>query len=144
MVKADLASPDSLPWDWYGLSANPNMTWEIILKNLDKPWDWAGLSQNPNTTLCIVDSLPNKPWDWKGLSSNTGVFNDKKANLTKPRKWSFQELSNNPALPLALIEKYINRAWPSLFNNEFDYDNNLFEKKYISDKEEMDTILETA
>jgi len=24
-------------WNWYGLSGNPNITWEIICSNPDKP-----------------------------------------------------------------------------------------------------------
>ncbi len=26
------------PWDWYFLSMNPNITWDIINNNLDKHW----------------------------------------------------------------------------------------------------------
>ena len=39
--------PDK-PWDWAGLSQNPNITWEIIQAHPDKPWDYDGLSINPN------------------------------------------------------------------------------------------------
>ena len=41
--------PDK-PWNWNGLSANPNITWEIVQENPDKPWDWSWLSENPNIT----------------------------------------------------------------------------------------------
>jgi hypothetical protein len=34
------------PWDWYGLSRNPNITWEIVEANPDKPWCWKSLSWN--------------------------------------------------------------------------------------------------
>ena len=33
------ANPDK-PWDWYGLSSNSSITWEIVEANPDKPWDW--------------------------------------------------------------------------------------------------------
>lgn len=44
------------PWDWYHLSQNPNITWDIVEANLDKPWDLIGLSlsQNPNITCDII------------------------------------------------------------------------------------------
>ena len=28
-------NPDK-PWNWYGVSRNPNITWDIIENNLDK------------------------------------------------------------------------------------------------------------
>jgi hypothetical protein len=59
-------NPD-LPWDWDGLSGNPNITWEIVKSNLDKPWSWVGLSWNPNITWEIVKSNLDKPWNWRGL-----------------------------------------------------------------------------
>jgi len=34
------------PWNWYGLSCNPNITWEIVQNNPNKPWSWDGLSFN--------------------------------------------------------------------------------------------------
>ena len=33
-------------WDWYWLSKNPNITWEIVQAHPDKPWKWGGLSSN--------------------------------------------------------------------------------------------------
>jgi hypothetical protein len=32
------------PWDWYALSQNPDITFNIVFANLDKPWNWACLS----------------------------------------------------------------------------------------------------
>jgi hypothetical protein len=43
---------------------------EMVEKNLDNPWDWYGLSQNPNVTLEMVDKYPTKPWNWEELSHN--------------------------------------------------------------------------
>ena len=63
------ANPDK-PWDWDGLSANPNITMDIVEANPDKPWDWDGLSANPNITMDIVEAKIDKPWNWYGLSSN--------------------------------------------------------------------------
>ena len=31
--------PD-MPWNWYRLSWNRNITWEIVEKNSDKTWNW--------------------------------------------------------------------------------------------------------
>ena len=34
------------PWDWIGISRNPNLTWETIRENPDKTWSWYGISNN--------------------------------------------------------------------------------------------------
>ena len=34
------------PWNWNGISANPNITWEIIQNNPDKNWNWNCISWN--------------------------------------------------------------------------------------------------
>ena len=34
------------PWDWYWISCNPNITWDIIQQNRDKPWNWGNLSKS--------------------------------------------------------------------------------------------------
>src|SRR5690348_154197 len=40
--------PDQPGWDWYWISRNPNITWEIVNSHPDWPWSWNGLSRNPN------------------------------------------------------------------------------------------------
>ena len=40
----------------------------------DKEWDWYALSRNPNITWNIVEANPNKPWDWDGLSQNLNIY----------------------------------------------------------------------
>ena len=35
------------PWNWKGISNNPNITWKIIQDTPDKPWDWSCFSYNP-------------------------------------------------------------------------------------------------
>ena len=56
-------------WRWGFVSANPNMTMDIIEQNIDKPWDWWGISQNPNLTMEFIENHPNEehpndPWVW--------------------------------------------------------------------------------
>jgi hypothetical protein len=58
------------PWNWNGLSTNPNITMDIVEANPDKPWSWNYLSKNPNITMDIVESNLDKPWNWKLLSEN--------------------------------------------------------------------------
>jgi len=41
----DKSRNQHVPWNWYYLSMNPNITWEIVQSNLDKDWDWWCLSE---------------------------------------------------------------------------------------------------
>ena len=38
-------SPDK-PWDWWCISRNPNITWQIVRDNPMQNWDWRGISRN--------------------------------------------------------------------------------------------------
>ena len=38
-----------LPWDWDGVSQNPNITFKYLEQHLEKPWNWDWLSENPFT-----------------------------------------------------------------------------------------------
>ena len=40
----------------------------------DKPWDWDGLSSNPNITWEFVQANPNKPWEWVYLHFNSNIM----------------------------------------------------------------------
>ena len=71
------------PWHWGGVSCNPNITWDIIINNLDTdiyPWNWSKISRNPNITWEIIQSNPDKPWDWSEISFNK--FTLRKKNNT--------------------------------------------------------------
>jgi hypothetical protein len=52
------------------LSANPNITWDIVQANPDKPWNFEWLSENPNITWDIIKDNPNKRWSFYSLSAN--------------------------------------------------------------------------
>ena len=86
-------NPDK-PWNWNGISYNPNITMEIIKANPDKPWDWIGISYNPNITMEFVEDNPDKPWDWSGISYNPNITMEFiKANPDKP--WNWNGISQN-------------------------------------------------
>jgi hypothetical protein len=61
-------------WHWGWLSANPNITWEIVRDNPDKSWSWISLSRNPNITLEILRDNPEESWDWEYLSLNKIIY----------------------------------------------------------------------
>ena len=45
LIKLLAHFPDK-SWNWYYISLNPNITWEIIRDNPEIPWNWATISYN--------------------------------------------------------------------------------------------------
>ena len=50
--------------NWKEMSNNPNISTEFIAKNIDFGWDFDLLSANPNVTEDLVERFPEKPWNW--------------------------------------------------------------------------------
>ncbi len=77
-------------WDWFGISSNPNITWEIIQRYPGLSWKWSELSRNPNITWEIIQANLDKPWDWYFLSSNPNItWEIVKDNPDKDWSWYF-------------------------------------------------------
>jgi hypothetical protein len=115
--------------DWYELSKNPNITWDIVEQNMGMPWSWDGLSQNPNITWRIIDMESDHPWDWSYFTHNVdwsvvSKYPDKPWNWSEfsydpdldivskfpDKPWSWGVLSKGD-VPLHIIEKNIDRPW---------------------------------
>jgi hypothetical protein len=62
-------NPDK-PWNWHGISMNPNLTMEFIKENSDKLWSWYYISSNPNITMNDIKENPDKPWVWTWITQN--------------------------------------------------------------------------
>ncbi len=45
----------------------------IVEKYPNKPWDWRGISWNPNITMEVIEKYPDKPWKWYGISRNSNI-----------------------------------------------------------------------
>ena len=102
-----MAHPDK-PWDWWAVSENPNITWDIVTTNPDEPWNWGGLCLNPSITWGNVLANPDKPWDWSILSWRQDITWDIVAtNLTKP--WSWGHLSHS--LDVLVPENHIRGSY---------------------------------
>lgn len=125
-----------IPWDYKGISLNPNLDiyhinkfyqegrsldWmaismhrKVLMKDIQNnpklPWDMDGISQNPNITNNFIRSNSSWKWNYTLLSKNPGIrlrFVFK--NLDKPWNWTY--LSSHPRLNLNIIKKYPNQKW---------------------------------
>lgn len=91
-------------WDWYGLSKNPNITWDVIINNFNKPWNMYAICMNPNLTRQIIND------NWEHFILNGIVMQNE--------KYIFNEVKyiyTNKNLPFKLIEE----AYHSVDNNHY-------------------------
>ena len=96
-------------WEYYWLSMNPNITWDIIQNNPTIFADYFWLSENPNITWDIMKANPDEDWYYEWLSSNP--------NIT----WDI--VRNNPQIPW-------NYYWLSI--NKFNKDPYLVKKRLMN------------
>lgn len=113
-----------------GISVNPYLRLDFLLKYINKDWDWSiinvdfnswenppitpkiwrGLSSNPNIDLKFIETNIDKAWDFSanGLSSNP-IIRDWFVVKYKDKNWSYglYGLSDNPGI----TEKIINKSF---------------------------------
>ena len=100
-----------LPWNSWGLSANPTVTWEFVVRFPDISWNWCALSRNPNITMDIIEANPKRPWNWKSVSSNPNItIGFVKSHMTDGTKFDWSELSKNVGIKMEDIEA--NKVFP--------------------------------
>ncbi len=73
-------------WNWYGVSKNPNITWEIIQQYPNWQWDWYALSKNSNITWEIIQNNLDQPWDWDAIAINKNITEE---IIVQNTDWNF-------------------------------------------------------
>ena len=49
----------------------PSKQWfQYILNHPEYPWNWGGISKNPNLTMNMIEKYSAVPWNWHGVSAN--------------------------------------------------------------------------
>jgi len=122
----DIVKHNKIEWNYQDLSLNPNITFDIVLNNLDKKWCFHRLSSNPNITIDIIIQY--------------NQFN-----------WSMYWYSYNPKIKLNDIDKIKisneindkNLIIKNLFLNNYDFDRSqYFKKNNIKVDKYLNEILE--
>ena len=130
-----LDNPDK-DWDWYELSKNPNITWEIVQQHPDKPWNWSALSRNPRvTTWEFVQKNPDNPWDWYELSSNPNItWEIIQQHPDKP--WNWYYLSCNPNITWEFVQQNPDKPWNwhNLSCNTFKFYHQYYMQNHLAKK----------
>lgn len=124
---------DSLVLDWNptGLSANPNITPNIVEANPEYAWDWREFCHNPS--LCVPEFVfahSQEDWDWTELSlkfdteiimGNLGYAWDWEILSERlPIEfiqensillWHFDKISENETLTWEFVKQHWNKDW---------------------------------
>ena len=95
---------------WYTLSRNPDLTFEFILKNLDREWDWWRISLKDWVTEKVVGQHPNLPWQWNLLTRKkwvTPLFVEQHIN----KDWDWWTLSGKKWMTETFVGRHLDKGW---------------------------------
>lgn len=108
----DIKFYHSIPWDYKGVSKNPNLT--IYYANLyhrqGKNLDWKAISQHPNITMEDIINHPHLKWNPKFVALNPNITTEFITRHTH-WNWDFTRLSQNPGLKLRFVFKNRHHPW---------------------------------
>ena len=120
-------------FDWRILSANPVIKLHHIENTLYLPWRWDGISYNPNLTIDFIKKYKNKNWCWRSISYNPGItMKDIENNLNFP--WVMECILINPNLTLEFIKKYENKLFTANYRTITIRVHNIFINEFIHDE----------
>lgn len=90
---------------WLSLSKNSYITCDVIEQYSDKPWNYNGLSDNPNITFDYVIKK-RKPWNWKKLCQHPNFTIDEIKSHPKLNR-HIKAICYNPNLTLEYINENV-------------------------------------
>lgn len=112
----------TVPWDWKLLSRNPAVaTLDNITNNHHLPWIWYWVAWNPNITEQFIEDNINEDWDWNYLAGVAGV--NYQLFIRHPdQDWTHKMLSLNPTLSIDYVTQNPNLEWDwsALCRNSFN------------------------
>lgn len=99
----DIMKYKELPWDYYSLSLNCNITWDFVLENIDEDWDWDldGLFSRPTNSWDDIKKygpLILEDWDENNVLDN---FDESTVN----------HISTNPNITWNIIANNMHENW---------------------------------
>lgn len=117
-----------MPWNMLTLSLNPNITIDIIISNPEFNWNFKSFSENINLTWEIIKKYPEFPWDFEYISMHPNITMD--IIINNPEyDWDYSRVPLNPNCSIEFIKKYPHKSWNilGLFENDLKLD---YEKSF--------------
>ncbi len=115
-------------WNWEGVSLNPNLRLNFILRNwnfLKDKLDWESVSRNMGISFreivnnvtgtdgsgIRVAGIPRLPWNMRSLSRRRDIDLNFLLGKGKDLGWDWQELSENEGIPFDFIVAHQDLPW---------------------------------
>jgi hypothetical protein len=76
----------------FSISANPGITWEMVLKYTEIPWIFSELSANPGILRGSLDVVKNNPrygWVYKRITYNPSLWTFADSNSNRKSIWNY-------------------------------------------------------
>lgn len=115
----DVIDNPHVPWDWWALSNDPNITLEDVQRNPSLPWYWDRLTLR--MPFADITANQNLPWTWHILHQNPSVSLRDAINLLQNvfqnegeiPGYVMDELSEDPRLTLIDLLRNPTLNWKS-------------------------------
>ncbi len=108
----DIKFYQTIPWDYKGVSKNPNLT--IYYVNLyhrqGRNLDWKAISQHPNIKMEDIRANPHLKWNPKFVALNPNITTEF-ITTNKSWNWDYTQLSKNPGLRLRYVFGNLHLPW---------------------------------
>jgi len=117
LVEQQLPTAPLHRWDWLFLSSlGVNSVEDIARRRYEFPWNWAGVSQNPTLSHDFVLRHLYEPWSWDIVSANQALEVDRMLEIESHgvvMPWNWDRVCMNPTLRWEHLHKY-----PELFSKK--------------------------
>ncbi len=93
------------PWDWFAVSSNPNITWDIVCELNNLPWSETGISMNPSIGIEIIKNNPQYDWDFYYVSQNPNITYKDILDIGIYKDWDWESLASNHSINWVKLAK---------------------------------------
>lgn len=98
-------------WNIHNISSNPNLTWEIVENNLEFNWNWKNITCNPNITLEIIESNPKYFNNKDDIARNPNNIVNKSSDT-----WNLYLQTPDKYVDYAITSRNPNFTWETIIS----------------------------
>ena len=108
----DIVFHYNLPWDFQGVSQNPNLNiyYVKLFHNQGKKLNWNSISKHPKITMDDMRENPRFPWNPRQVALNPNITTEF-ITTNNHWKWDYTLLSQNPNIKLEFVFQNISLPW---------------------------------
>jgi len=113
-INLSLADLDTIPHsqiDWYEVSINPVISFEMVLTRPDYPWDWQIILDKANTPDDCKQRYPQLPWPIANRRVRPKITSFPTPQEITERHITYIQLSHHPKLTSDFVLQHHNEDW---------------------------------